>query len=105
MVSTPSSLTKRSRVRVPLGTESPLLGSALPPNVGLPGANPNLVGLQCGYRTPDEKPKKKKKKFTAPLQCIHLLWGLILPPPHPPHVLHITFNCFMEDSQTLQLGT
>ncbi|KAG5583525.1 hypothetical protein H5410_054152 [Solanum commersonii] len=50
--STPSSLTKRSQVRAPLGTESPLLGCALPPNGGLPGANPDLVGLQCGYRTP-----------------------------------------------------
>ncbi|KAG5620328.1 hypothetical protein H5410_005546 [Solanum commersonii] len=38
--------------------ESPLLGSALPPNVGLSSANPNLVGLQCGYWTPDGKPKK-----------------------------------------------
>ncbi|KAG5604528.1 hypothetical protein H5410_026020 [Solanum commersonii] len=28
VVSTPSSLIKRSRVRFPLGTESPLLGSA-----------------------------------------------------------------------------
>lgn len=42
-----------------LGPESPLLGRALPPNDGLPSANSNLVGLQCGYRTPDEKPKKK----------------------------------------------
>jgi len=31
VVSTPSSLTKRSRIRAPLGTELPLLGSALPP--------------------------------------------------------------------------
>ncbi|KAH0739591.1 hypothetical protein KY290_038296 [Solanum tuberosum] len=31
----------------------PLLGSALPPNVGLPGVNPDLFELQCGYRTPD----------------------------------------------------
>uniref|UniRef100_M1C3N1 RNA polymerase beta chain n=1 Tax=Solanum tuberosum TaxID=4113 RepID=M1C3N1_SOLTU len=35
-------------VRFPLGTESPLLGSALLPNVGLPGMNPDLVGLWCG---------------------------------------------------------
>ncbi|KAG5575359.1 hypothetical protein H5410_055493 [Solanum commersonii] len=48
VVSTHSSLTKRSQVRFPLGTESPLLGSTLPPNVGLPGVNPDLVGLQCG---------------------------------------------------------
>ncbi|KAG5568170.1 hypothetical protein H5410_064813 [Solanum commersonii] len=46
VVSTPSSLTKRSQVRFPLGTESPLLGSALPPNAGLPSVNPDLVGLQ-----------------------------------------------------------
>ncbi|KAG5608410.1 hypothetical protein H5410_019691 [Solanum commersonii] len=32
-------------IRAPLGTESPLLGSALPLNVGLSSANPNLVRL------------------------------------------------------------
>jgi len=67
VVSTPSSLTEMSRVRAPLGTESPLLGSALPPNMGLPGTNPDLVGLQCGYRTPDGKPKKKYLKFIGKL--------------------------------------
>lgn len=51
VVSTPSSLTKRSRVRVSLGIESPLLGNALPSNIGLSDANPNLVMLQCGYQT------------------------------------------------------
>ncbi|KAG5624634.1 hypothetical protein H5410_009852 [Solanum commersonii] len=62
------------------------VGAFYPPNVGLsgvnpdlvwlqcgyrtpdgkpgdfPGVNPDLVGLQCGYRTPDGKPKKKRKK-------------------------------------------
>lgn len=28
------------------------------PNVGLHDANPDLVGLQCGYRTPHGKPKR-----------------------------------------------
>ncbi|KAG5613733.1 hypothetical protein H5410_013557 [Solanum commersonii] len=37
---------------------SSLLGSALPSNVGLPHANPDLVGLQCGYWTPGGKQKK-----------------------------------------------
>ena len=55
VVSTPSYLTKRSQVRVPLGTESPLLGSVLLHNVGLPDPNPDLVGLQCEYWTPGGK--------------------------------------------------
>uniref|UniRef100_M1AZ97 Uncharacterized protein n=1 Tax=Solanum tuberosum TaxID=4113 RepID=M1AZ97_SOLTU len=54
MVSTLSFLT------TPLGTESPLLGSALPLNVELYGANPNLIGLQFGYRTLGGKPKRRQ---------------------------------------------
>ncbi|KAG5629578.1 hypothetical protein H5410_001295 [Solanum commersonii] len=30
---------------------------------GLSDVNPNLVGVQCGYWTPDGKPKKRKKEF------------------------------------------
>ncbi|KAG5610627.1 hypothetical protein H5410_021908 [Solanum commersonii] len=41
-----------------MGTELPLLGSALPPNVGLLGVNSDLVGLQCEYQTPDGKQKR-----------------------------------------------
>lgn len=50
-------LNQRFRVRVLLGTKSPLLGSTLSPNVGLSGANPDLSRLQCEYRTPGEKSK------------------------------------------------
>jgi len=60
VVSTPSSLTKRSQVRFPLGTESPLLGSALLPNVGLSGMNPDLVGLWCGVSDIGWETKKNK---------------------------------------------
>uniref|UniRef100_M1B667 Retrotransposon protein, unclassified n=1 Tax=Solanum tuberosum TaxID=4113 RepID=M1B667_SOLTU len=75
------SLTKRSRVRAPLGTESPLLGSALPPNVGLPGANPDLVGLQCGYRTPGGKPTKKYILIKHVLQSLPIYTLTVLTPP------------------------
>lgn len=63
VLSTHSSLSKRSRVRVRSGTKSSLLGNTLPPNVGLFGANPNLVVPQCGYRTPNSKKKKKEGRL------------------------------------------
>lgn len=48
---------QRSQVQVSLGIKSPLLGSTLPSNMGLSGANPNLVELQCRYQTPSRKSK------------------------------------------------
>ena len=45
-----------------------LLGSVLPPNVELFGVNSDLVGLQYGYWTPNEKNKKEYLKFIGKYQ-------------------------------------
>lgn len=86
MVSIPWALSRDIRFESP-GYEIVFVREFLPPNVGLPGANPNLLGIECGYRKNKKKSASKDtvyhvssdgqsatyiwKKFSMPLGTKH----------------------------------